>query len=429
MQRCHGWLAWALAVLLAPGFAAAESAEYHAAEDPAHEGAFAFEAAALPSDDTRSLGMAVDAALERLPGDRRLQARAKQVEAFQSRSSALLAGTPALHLRGQTDRWQGDSGLRELEGGLELPLWWPGQRAEWRQSATGGRALLEAEQQARRWEVATEVWNRYFSVVFAELDVELTQQEIRLFQALRRSVRVRIDAGDAAPMEVLGVEEQLRARQAENQAAVSRLAEANFEWRLTTGWSVRPALRSEVPGSEPPAGGTHPWLVLAQARLFQQKSELRTRQAVGAGQPVLQLGARSERAGAESSTESLGVSISVPFGGAAHRGVELSELAIEVAAAEDEVRNMAREVRRQAHEAHHRLATARRLQALAVERDELAESERSLARNAYEIGEMSLADRLQVELRATAATRARREAELLAQEAEFRFSRFPGELQ
>lgn len=105
-----------VAVLLvsgAPGYAADPSLAPHGGTGPA----------------PATLAEAVEAAWARAPERRVLGARQEEAAARAERSRSLLSGNPAVRARYQTDEAGSGDGLRELEGGLDLPLWLPGQRA------------------------------------------------------------------------------------------------------------------------------------------------------------------------------------------------------------------------------------------------------------------------------------------------------------
>ena len=110
-----GWLtcvlAWGTGLLCFEGSALAAENDIH-----------------VPSSSQVTLHDTVQQAVERYPRTRLLEARSAQVEALRRQTESVVAGAPALLLRHQTDRIGSSDGLREWEGGIQLPLWLPGQR-------------------------------------------------------------------------------------------------------------------------------------------------------------------------------------------------------------------------------------------------------------------------------------------------------------
>lgn len=96
-------------------------------------------------DPALTLSAALDGALARAPGGALPQARLNESRVLAERADSLLSAPPAVQMRYQTDRLPGrGGGLRELEAGLELPLWRGGQRdALRREAAAVGRGTAQ----------------------------------------------------------------------------------------------------------------------------------------------------------------------------------------------------------------------------------------------------------------------------------------------
>ena len=75
-----------------------------------------------------SLKSIFDAAWQRQPEARALQARRDAAQAQAKAAHLLSPEAPTLEVRQRTDQMTGNYGAREAEVGLAIPLWLPGQR-------------------------------------------------------------------------------------------------------------------------------------------------------------------------------------------------------------------------------------------------------------------------------------------------------------
>lgn len=380
--------------------------------------------AALDIDPHRSLAMAVDAAVERAPGHFRIDARQAEARALAGRGRSWTSGAPSLSLRQQTDRWQNATGLRETEAGIELSLWRPGQRGAQQAEAQAVDTQAGREAGLLRWNVAGEVRERYWTVIEAREQVELARRDLETFRQLEQDVAARIAAGDAAPLERLTAQGQLRERETALHEAEVRLADCVFAWRTLTGWPSLPS----VPQEHVQTGTTYPPLDDAQATLQRTRASLELMRRGGAGAPRLLLGARSEAADGNSAVDSLGATLTIPFGGTAHRAAALAAPQLEVARSEDAVLQAEREATQVRHEAEHERHARERALELATQRLNLAQDEVRLARRAYQIGESSLAERLLIEVRGADAARTHRLARIARDRSISRFNHVQGVL-
>ncbi|MBU0603553.1 MAG: TolC family protein [Gammaproteobacteria bacterium] len=350
-----------------------------------------------------SLSRAVDAALDRAPGGALPQARRAESRTLSARADSVLSGPPAVHVRYQTDRLPGRAGLRELEAGLELLLWRAGQRDALRREAEAGSQLSQEELRAHRWRVAGEVREVLWRVMQSEAEQRLAGIDVELYRALEDDVARRVSAGDAAPVERLSAEAARRERDAVLHEAQVELAHSLFAWHTLTGMHEVPATVREPRAGE--ASG-YPPVVTAQAALERARMALGSLRGQGSGAPRLLIGVRSETAPDSPTTDSLGATLTIPFGGEAHTAAALSPAYMELARAEDELAAAQRAATLALHEAEHELHAREQAQRLADAQGAVADREVDMARRAYRLGETSLAERLLVEARAASARRA-----------------------
>lgn len=89
----------------------------------------------LTADAALSLQQVIDAAMARHPDRELPQSVTREAEALSRRGDALLAAPPAAAVTAWSDRPTDNRGATEIEAGLELPLWRPGERAAARELA------------------------------------------------------------------------------------------------------------------------------------------------------------------------------------------------------------------------------------------------------------------------------------------------------
>ena len=85
-----------------------------------HESSHQHEPLAVNNELT--FGAVLDVAIARYPSITEYDARKVEAGAWTARGRSWIAGQPALSLRYQSDRWQDENGLEEIEAGVELPL-------------------------------------------------------------------------------------------------------------------------------------------------------------------------------------------------------------------------------------------------------------------------------------------------------------------
>lgn len=260
--------------------------------------------------------------------------------------------------------------------------------------------------------MAGELRENLWRVLAAEAEVTLADADVDLYRALEEDVAKRVRGGDAAPFEKLSAETARRERDALLYETQVELAHSLFGWTALTGLKVLPAVALERPADSVPEGvsdeapSAYPPVLIARAAVERVRRALGSVQAQGSGAPRVLIGVRSESATDTPTTDSVGATLSIPFGGEAHRAAAQSPLHLDLARAEDELAWAQRNATLALHEAGHELHAREQARRLAFEQKSVAEREVELARRAYRIGETSLAERLLVEARAASARRA-----------------------
>jgi outer membrane protein TolC len=370
------------------------------AELPSHEHA------ALPEDATLTLAGAVDAAFQIYPATIELAARTGQADAWTDRGHSWLADRPSLVLRLQTDRWGSDAGLDEYEAGIQLPLWNPGGRSAVQDYGAAFTEESATADLALRWEVAGMLRGALWAIALAENDHELAEQALDTAERLAKSVERRYELGDVALSDVLLAQSAYLEAQTSLIEATAALLDAERGYRSLTGLERRPAFLGEALSQSHDVEPDHPALAFANAAVTRAEAGLAVAEKTANTGASLLLGSRSERpAFGDQFDDSLGITVSIPFGGSAHRRTEISAAARTAASARATRNAQIRTLTLELHEAAHGLNVVSENLTSATERMKLAERHQAMSEVAYEKGELELIDLLKVQSTAIAAKR------------------------
>jgi len=334
------------------------------------------------------LAEVVQAALERYPEAGLAQAIRQQGEAIRQQASSLLAGDPAVVLRHENDALTDDDGFRQWEGGLEMPLWLPGQRQRRGRVADATQGEGDATARLQRWQVAGEIRELLWSLKMAETERELALQALHSSRELEQDVDKRVAAGELARMDLILAQKETLAREIELSDARARHRALLMQYRAVTGLSAQPADLSEAEPVAGTIGDDHP--LLAASRVAAERSRAERDQVRGEkrASPVLTLGGKSERPESGLSYDNaLILEVSVPLGTEGHAAPRTAEAERSLAEASAAVARTQRDLEKDLIEAvNARQQAARGLQ-LARRQQELAAEGLRLAQRAFELGE------------------------------------------
>lgn len=384
--------------------------------------------ARLADDAALTVAEVLAAALGRDPAAMIVEARAAEARTLERRARSWIAGDPALGLRWQDSGPVGRSGIREYEGGLDLPLWRLGQRDAAARLAAGGLAQAEAEALGRRLRVAGEVRESLWSVAIARTRLQQAEHALAAARALEAAVERRVAVGDQAPADRLPASDWRLDREARVQEAGIVLVHAELAYRLLTGLERLP-VRLDEALAPARADSLNPWLAPQQAQAVRARAEAELARRSRGGNPVLTVGARNELGGPDNGPiTSFGAGLSIPLGlAAASRSAEAAT-AVAAAQADSELVLSQRRYQYLHHEAEHEFEAAAIARDRLRDRAGLAERELANADKAYAVGEIGLAERLLIETRARGVLGDAAAAELEYGRATARFNQIQGVL-
>jgi cobalt-zinc-cadmium efflux system outer membrane protein len=355
-----------------------------------------------------SLKAAVQAAWERSPLARTLEARRGEMDASSEAAATWLAGSPTLGLAQRNARAGDQGGARETDVSLSAPVWLPAQKVVRQSFASRNADELEAQIAFARLTVAGEVREQLWAAAMAKGALEAAEDHQHHLELLAREVAIRVRAGDLSRADGLLADQEVLAAKGAVAEASARLAQAESRYSLLTGQAAIPVpAREAMPAMQASA---HPRVQAAQASLERARSSLNLVNSIRSDPPSVGVLARREqdRPGA-GSVNSIGVSVQIPIGTRSRNrpleaaaNTQLATANAELARAEAQIGSEAALYRGQIRTALQALDTARA-------RSELTREHAALMQKAFRLGERGLAELLRSEALAHEAAVAQRQ--------------------
>ena len=372
---------------------------------------------AAASGNVVSLKDVFDTAWQRQPEAQAFQKRRDAAQAQAKAAWMLSPEPPSLEIGQRSDWMTGNKGVREIELGITVPIWLPGQRTASADLVLAESSLLERKQLASQLRLAASVRDAWWSWLRARVDAELSSEQLANAQRLAADVAKRTQAGDLAKSDQHQAEGAVAAAQAHAAQAQSASASALAQVMALTGNTAQADL-SVNPGGEPNAGPTpgqtqssspslgHPLLAELEDRI---RVAERTAQLIGTqkrSNPELTVATSRERgAFGERYGQTVQIGIRVPLGAGPRHDARLATAQAEAIDVQSQlVLEMAR-IQADQQGAAARLAAARTQLAAAQRRATLANESRGFFDKSFRLGETDLPTRLRVEAEAAEATR------------------------
>lgn len=357
------------------------------------------------------LRQAFDAAWARQPEAATLPLRRDAAAAQGRAAQAWTPEAPALELSQRSDRWHDNQGVRELEAGVSVPLWLPGERSRSSALADAGARAVESRADAARLRVAEALREAHWAWQRSAVDAAVARDQQTAARRLADDVARRLKAGDLARSDQHQADGAVAAADAALAQAMAARTLAEQRWRAVVGPAfVAPMTDDAAPAMEPepttPPTDAHPAL-----RDLQDRAAVADRAAALAAlrtraNPELLLATTRERDGrGEPTLRTLTLGIRIPFGAgdrqaavAATARAEATELDVERALAAERLAGEADAARAQVDAAKVQLAAAER-------RAQLAAESRGFFDRSFRLGETDLPTRLRIEAEAAEAQR------------------------
>ncbi|MEC4723794.1 TolC family protein [Noviherbaspirillum sp. CPCC 100848] len=159
------------------------------------------------------LKAALDAAWQRSPQARTLEAKRDEALAGREAAQSWIAGSPTVGLAQRSDRWTDQNGVRETEVSVAAPIWLPGQKAARHSFAQSSSDDVEAQIANTRLALAGEVRERFWAVAAAREALSEAEDHQHHLEAIADEVLRRVKAGDLARTDGMLAQQEVLAAQ------------------------------------------------------------------------------------------------------------------------------------------------------------------------------------------------------------------------
>ena len=372
-------------------------------------------AAPEASATVMSLRQAFDAAWARQPEATALPARRDAARAQRQAAQSWTPEPAALEVSNKTDRLNRNAGARELEVGVAVPLWLPGERNRSAALAEAEGAAIESRATAAQLRVAATVREAWWQWQRARIEGDSAREQLDNTRRIAADVARRTKAGDLARADQ---------HQADGAVAAAESALAQAEAGLAAAQQHLRALAGRAPVASDAVGGSEELPTAASGEIDAHAAlqELKDRATVAErtaalaatqsrANPELMLATTRDRgAFGESSQQTITLGVRIPFGGGPRVEARGANARAEATEAQAQLA-----LERERLSAEREAASCTQL-AAAERRALLARESRGFFDKSFRLGETDLPTRLRIEAEAAEAERqaARARLELAA---------------
>lgn len=380
-------------------------------------------AAAAPeaSATVMNLRQAFDAAWARQPEAMALQARRDAARAQRQAAQSWTPEPAALEVSNKTDRLNRNAGARELEVGVAVPLWLPGERGRSAALADAEGAAIESRATAAQLRVAATVREAWWQWRRARIEVDSAREQLDNTRSIAADVARRAKAGDLARADQHQADGAVAAAESILAQAEAGLAAAQQHLRALAG-------RAPVASDASSAAEELPTAASAEIDDHAALQELKDRATVAErtaalaatqsrANPELMLATTRDRgAFGEASQQTITLGVRIPFGGGPRHDARSANARAEATETQAQLALERERLRAEREAARIRVDASRTQLAAAERRALLARESRGFFDKSFRLGETDLPTRLRIEAEAAEAERqaARTRLELAA---------------
>lgn len=360
------------------------------------------------------------------PEAQALAARREAVQAQRRAADAWTPEPPALEASHTTDRPTRNEGARELEVGVAVPLWLPGERQRAGALAEADAAALDSRTRAARLRVAAAVREAWWGWQRSGIDADIARDQLDTTRRLADDVARRARAGELARADQHQAESAVAAAESALASAQAAASAARQQLKALAGaaaWSPPPVVAQAEPALEPePASAeadlaSHPTVVALQDRAAAAERAAALAATRSRASPEVALAATRDRGAAgERYGQTVTLALRLPFGGGARHDSMVANARAEALEAQAQAALERARLQAEREAAQARVEAARLQLAAAQRRATLARETRGFFDKSFRLGETDLPTRLRVENEAAEAERhaARSRVELAA---------------
>lgn len=351
---------------------------------------------ALSQPVSFDLAAAVDAAWQRSPQARTLQAKRDEMAAGQEAARSWIAGSPTVGLSERSDRWTERAGAREREVSVSAPVWLPGQVSARRTQAEASTEDLEAQIANLRLSLSGEVRERVWAVAAAKENFAEALNHQRFLDATAEDVQRRVNAGDLARTDGMLARQEALAAKAAVVDAQLKVREALFQYTTLTGLPDVPVATPEPVAAAPKE--PHPRILASRTAIQHAQASLNVVNKTRSESPTVGVAFRRERDGyAAESAASVTVAVQIPIGTAARNRPLEAAARTELEKASAEARMTEESLQAEIDLARERVAASEQSFNAASAQASLARQHAQLIEKAFRLGERGLAEMLRAQ--------------------------------
>lgn len=370
---------------------------------------------ALTIDPSLTIAEVVRRTADHEPGAGVVAAMQAEATALRRNASRLLAGAPALAANHVNDRLWSDDGYRQWDAGLELPLWWPGQRRGRREIARAADGAASHAKQVHLLEVSGWVRQAVAELALSRVRLELAEVEWHAKEALAAQVERAVELRELAERDLLLARSTSLEQRFSYLEALEELRHSEGNYSLLTGLSTWPADWSET-AADRSAFPDHPQLLMHVAEAERATGEVRRLSGDQWGNPVFLIGTQHERdAGGVDFNDRIVAGVRIPLGRRGDAQADIAAARRALAEAHRDVKRLERNLLGRIAQTEHRLALGDERVTTAEERATIAREYLRLTERGFWLGETDLATLLRARASSIAAEQTYREALILRQ--------------
>lgn len=344
--------------------------------------------------------------LVRNPMQYTLQSRESVLNAKKIIANSILPAAPAISLGHQNDVLGSGRGEREWQADLEVPVWLPNQRNNRLKVADATQSSVSANRESLKLQIAGLLREAVWDIALNNNNVALTSNKLAVASKLQQDVEKRYQAGETAKTDaMLAQQETLRAEK-EQLRAEAELMHARHRYYLLTGLREIPANFEETQSALEDYSQSSIWTE-AQSKVGLAETERDLAQVESHENLQVLFNMRSTKGAFDNtSNESVGVKVRIPFGGDSRAAPIKAAAELGVGHALTERETLRNALEAMMHEAEHNLNVSRAELALASKQNEIAKESVILAEKSFQLGESDLVSLMRVQALTYEAERA-----------------------
>lgn len=300
-----------------------------------------------------------------------------------------------------------DNGLREIEAGINVNLWRPGERSQAQHLGSSYQQKAEAWEGHFNWLIAGRVRMALADNIYAETLLALEGEATRESERLLEITTSLFESGALPELDVLQVRSLLLEQREKELQAEATLIDANRSYTVLTGLNIRPTQpHQEQLSTLQKIPLAHPYLNLLRSEIDLAQANIEKVKRDALGSPSVTLGVRRERGIRQQPyNDSLGISFNVPFGGSAAVSASTSSARSKKVDIEIQFAKVLQQLTNELHEVEHELFLIEQTLELAIERNELSQRHWEMSRAAFTAGESTLAQVVLTQQRAQSSSK------------------------